>query len=341
MADARFHRRSGPICLGEIAERIGAKLSEGADINRPVVDVAPLQAAGPDELSFFDNIRYLDALSSTRAGACIISPEHAKRAPACIDLLVSPQPYRAYALAAQAFYPKEPPKPGVAPNAVVDESATLGEGCRIEPGAVIGARAEIGARTLIGANSVIGDGVVIGSDCRIGSCASLSHCLIGSRVTIYPGVRLGQDGFGFAPHPSGHVKVPQLGRVVVHDDVEIGANTTIDRGSGPDTVIGAGTFIDNLVQIGHNVEIGRGCIIVAQVGISGSSKLGDFAMLGGQVGLAGHITIGSGARLAAQSGVMRDVPPGATMGGYPAVPIRDWHRQTAALAKLVKKAGSG
>ncbi|MGD9535783.1 MAG: UDP-3-O-(3-hydroxymyristoyl)glucosamine N-acyltransferase [Alphaproteobacteria bacterium] len=341
MADARFHRRAGPIRLGEIAERIGAALSEGADPERLIADVAPLHTAGPDELSFFDNVKYVDALAAMRAGACILSAEHARRAPPGVDLLVSPQAYRAYALAAQAFYPRVAPEPGVAPSAVVDASASVGEGCRIEAGAVIGANAEIGARSLIGPNAVIGDGVVIGADCRIGACASLSHCLIGARVSIYPGVRIGQDGFGFAPDPRGHVKVPQLGRVIVHDDVEIGANATIDRGSGPDTVIGAGTFIDNLVQIGHNVEIGRGCIIVAQVGISGSSKLGDFAMLGGQVGLAGHISIGSGARLAAQSGVMRDVPPGATMGGYPAVPIRDWHRQTAALAKLAKKAGSG
>jgi UDP-3-O-[3-hydroxymyristoyl] glucosamine N-acyltransferase len=340
MADARFHRRVGPLRLGELAARVGATLSDGADPARLILDVAPLQTAGPDELSFFDNIKYVDVLAATRAGACILGPEHVGRAPPGVDLLVTPKAYRAYALAAQAFYPRAVLEPGVASSAMVDGSASLGEGCRVEAGAVIGANVEIGPRTLIGPNAVIGDGVAIGADCRIGACASLSHCLIGSRVSIYPGARIGQDGFGFAPDAGGHVKVPQLGRVIVHDDVEIGANTTIDRGSGPDTVIGAGTFIDNLVQIGHNVEIGRGCIIVAQVGISGSSRLGDFAMLGGQVGLAGHLSIGSGAKLAAQSGVMRDVPPGATMGGYPAVPIRDWHRQTAALARLAKKAGS-
>ena len=339
MADGRFHHRVGPFHLGEIVERTGARLPGGTDPDLLIVDVAPLQSAGPDELSFFDNIRYVEALAATRAGACILSEDHAKRAPPGTALLISGQAYRAYAIAAQLFYPKAVPKAGIAPSAIIDPSAKLGGGCCVEPGAVIGAGVEIGPHCLIGPNVVIGAGVVIGTECRVGASASLSHCLIGDRVTIYPGVRIGQDGFGFAPDPHGHVKVPQLGRVVIHDDVEIGANTTIDRGSGPDTVIGAGAFIDNLVQIGHNVEIGRGCVVVAQVGISGSSKLGDFAVLGGQVGLAGHITIGSGAKLAAQSGVMRDVPPGATMGGYPAVPIRDWHRQTAALAKLVKKSG--
>lgn len=339
MADPRFHRRAGPFRLGAIAERIGVSLSAGADPERLIDDVAPLHGAGPSELSFFDNVRYIEAFAASRAGACVVSPAYADRAPAGMGLLLSQQPYRAYALAAQAFYPRLVPEPGIASSATLDPSAKLGPGCRIEAGAVVGARAEIGPRSLIGPNAVIGEGVVIGADCVIGACASLSHCLIGARVTLYPGVRIGQDGFGFAPDPKRHVKVPQLGRVVIHDDVEVGANSTIDRGSGPDTVIGAGSFIDNLVQIGHNVELGRGCVIVAQVGISGSTKLGDFVVLGGQVGVAGHLTIGSGARLAAKSGVMRDVPPGATQGGFPAVPIREWHRQSALLGKLSKKSG--
>ncbi len=337
MADPRFHRRAGPYSLGVIAERIGARLSDGANPDQAVADVAPLQSAGPDDLSFLDNVAYVEAFAASRAGVCIVAAGHAARAPAGMALLISERPYRAYALAAQAFYPKAPPEPGIAPSATVDPSATLGPGCRVEPGAVIGPRAVLGARNLIGPNAVLGAGAVLGDDCTIGACASLSHCLVGSRVLIYPGVRIGQDGFGFAPDPSGHVKVPQLGRVVIHDDVEIGANSTVDRGSGPDTVIGAGSFIDNLVQIGHNVVLGRGCVIVAQVGISGSTKLGDFVVLGGQAGIVGHVTIGAGAKLAAQSGVIRDVPAGQAYGGYPAMPIREWHRQTAILSKLSKK----
>jgi UDP-3-O-[3-hydroxymyristoyl] glucosamine N-acyltransferase len=251
-------------------------------------------------------------------------------------LLTSEAPYKSYAVAAAMFHPRAEPVPGVHQAAVVDASAAVADGCRIEAGAVVGEHAQIGARCLIGANAVIGPGVEIGEDSRIGPGATVSHSLIGSRVSIYPGARLGQDGFGFAPDPKGHVKVPQLGRVVIEDDVEIGANTTIDRGAGPDTVIGQGCWIDNLVQIAHNVQLGRGCVIVAQVGISGSTKIGDFVQIGGQAGLTGHLTIGTGARIAAQAGIMRDIEPGATYGGSPAVPVRIWHRQSAALARLAK-----
>ncbi len=187
-------------------------------------------------------------------------------------MLIAPQPYRAYAMAAQAFYPEPAPTPGIAPTAIIDASATLGEGCAVGPNAVIGPHVEIGKRCSIGANTVIGAAVVLGDDVRIGVNATLSHCIVGARVRIYTGVRIGQDGFGFAPDPDAPVKVPQLGRVIVGDDVEIGANTTIDRGAGPDTIIGPGTMIDNLVQIGHNVQIGRGCVLVSQVGISGSTQ---------------------------------------------------------------------
>jgi len=199
----------------------------------------------------------------------------------------------------------------------------------------------VGARCQIGANTVIGAGVALGDACRIAANVTLSHCLIGARVVLHPGVRIGQPGFGFAPDAAGPVKIPQLGRVIVGDDVDIGANTTIDRGSGHDTVIGAGTMIDNLVQIGHNVVLGRGCILAGQVGISGSTKLGDFVMVGGQSGLAGHLNIGGGARIGAHAGVMRDVEPGQTVIGAPAVPAIAFWRQVAMIQRLAKQKDGG
>lgn len=336
MPDPRFYAASGPFTLAEIAAAAAARLPAGADPSTRLHDVAPLGAATARHLSFLDNRKYLDAFVATGAGACIAPGALAHRAPPGTTVLASDAPYKAYARAAALFHPVAAPEPGVHPAAVVDPAALLAEDCRIEAGAVIAADARIGARCLVGANATVGSGVEIGDETRIGAGASLSHCLVGARVTIYPGARIGQDGFGFAPDPQGHVKIPQLGRVVIGDDVEIGANTTIDRGSGPDTVVGQGCRIDNLVQIAHNVRIGRGCVIVAQSGIAGSTAVGDFVQVGGQAGLVGHLTIGAGARIAGQSGVIRDIEPGATYGGTPAVPIRSWHRQTAALARLAK-----
>lgn len=339
MADPRFFGVAGPFTVAEIARLTGAAIGGAGEADRVLRDVAPLDAAGPEHLTFLDNRKYLAAFRATGAGAAFVQAAHAGQAPKTVTLLITEQPYRAYAVAAQAFYPEPPPVPGIAAGAVIDPTARLGEGCAIDAHAVIGARAEIGKRCHIGANSVIGAGCVLGDDVRVGANVSISHALIGSRVRLYPGVRIGQDGFGFALDPKGFVKVPQLGRVIVGDDVEVGANTTIDRGAGPDTVIGAGTMIDNLVQIGHNVQVGRGCVLVAQVGISGSTRLGDHVMVGGQVGFAGHLTIGSGARIGAQTGVMRDIAPGESVAGVPAVPVKEFFRQVATLQRLARKKG--
>ncbi|HVM81704.1 MAG TPA: UDP-3-O-(3-hydroxymyristoyl)glucosamine N-acyltransferase [Stellaceae bacterium] len=339
MADPRFFRVAGPLSLRALAERTGAKLDAAADPERLMRDVAPLETAGADDLTFLDNKKYLPAFEATRAGAAFVAPALAERAPMGLALLLTETPYRAYAVAAQAFYPEPRPQPQVHAAALIDPSARIGEDALIGPFAVIEAGAEIGRRCRIGACSVICRGSVLGDDVRIGANVTVSHAIIGARVTLYPGVRIGQDGFGFAPDPKGAVKVPQLGRVIIEDDVEIGANCTIDRGAGPDTVIGAGTMIDNLVQIGHNVRIGRGCILVSQVGISGSTKLGDRVMIGGQGGLIGHLTIGAGARIGAQSGVMEDVPPGATVVGSPAVPQQQFFRQVASLRRLAQRRG--
>jgi UDP-3-O-[3-hydroxymyristoyl] glucosamine N-acyltransferase len=299
-----------------------------------------LDRAGPDDVSFFDNRRYRDAFARSRAGACVVAEADAANAPPGLALLIAAQPYMAYAAIAHAFYPAERPAAGIHPRAVIDPTAKLGAEVAVAAGAVIEAGVEIGAGTAIGANTTIGRNVRIGRECRIGALASLSHCEIGDSVTLHPGVRIGQDGFGFAPDPRGHVKVPQLGRVLIGDNCDIGANTAIDRGSGPDTVIGPGCWIDNLVQIGHNVTIGRGSIVVAQVGISGSTHVGDFVSLGGQAGLTGHLTIGAGARIAAQSGVMNDVPAGATWFGSPAAPAKEAFRQIAVVKRLARSKGT-
>ncbi len=334
MADPRFFARLGPFTLAELAEISGTSVGEGESGETVLDDVAPLDTARARDVSFFDNRKYLDALRATRAGACVIRPEDAEAAPAGMATLLTPQPYKAYALIAQAFYPRPRPVEGIAASAHVDASAVLGEGCQVLPGAVIMDGAEIGARCCIGANSVIGSGVSIGEDCRIGANVSISHALIGARVTIHQGTSIGQEGFGVAPDAEGHVRVPQLGRVIIGDDCEIGANTAIDRGSGPDTVLGPHCWVDNLVQVAHNVTLGRGCILAAQVGIAGSTRLGDFVVAGGQAGFAGHLTVAAGVQVGAQAGVTGNLPAGTRVTGTPARPVRRQLRAQAMLGRL-------
>ena len=341
MADSRFFQKAGPHSLSVLATLSGARLGDPAAGSRLVEDVAPLETAGPGDLTFLDNRKYTDAFMASRGGAAFVTEAMAARAPAGMALLISRDPYKAFARAVQAFYPQPPVIPCRAPSAVIDPAAVVPEDCAIGANVVIEAGARLGARCQIGANTVIGAGVEIGDDCRVAANVTLSHCLIGARVVLHPGVCIGQPGFGFAPDAEGPVKIPQLGRVVVGDDVDVGANTTIDRGSGHDTVIGPTTMIDNLVQIGHNVVLGRGCILASQVGISGSTKIGDFVMIGGQAGFAGHLNIGTGARIAGTAGVMRDVEPGATVIGSPAVPAVAFWRQIAMIQRLAKKKDGG
>jgi UDP-3-O-[3-hydroxymyristoyl] glucosamine N-acyltransferase len=337
-----FFDRAGPFSLGAVAAAANANPADGADLDLALKDVRPLDAAGQGDLSFVDNPKYLPAFAATGASACLVAAKFAKQAPAGTACLVTPEPYRAFARALLLFYPdalrpKAAPASGSDSSSQVHPSAMLESGAIVEAGAVIGPEARIGRGTTIAAGSVIGYRVHIGRDCYIGPNASVTHALVGNHVTIHAGTAIGQDGFGFAMGATGHLKVPQIGRVIIQDGVEIGANSTVDRGALRDTVIGEGTKIDNLVQIGHNVVIGRHCIIVAQTGISGSAQLGDFVALGGQVGVVGHVKIGAGAQIAASSNVRGDVPPGVRWGGTPAKPVRLWFRELTLLQRLAER----
>ena len=335
-----FVKPNCQLTVGEIAALTHAKLRDGDPADRRIGNIAPLDSAGPSDISFLDNSKYLDAFANTRAGACLIAPRFAASAPRGPALLETPHPYPAFVAVTRKLY-SEMLRPsslfatkGRAASAQVHPTARLEAGVTVDPLAVVGPRAEIGAGTVIGARTVIGPDVCIGRDCAIGSGTTIMHALIGDRVIVHPGVRIGQDGFGYLPSSQGHQKIPQARRVIIQDDVEIGANTTIDRGAMRDTVIGEGTKIDNLVQIGHNCSIGCHCLIVSQVGISGSVTIGDFAVLTGQVGIADHLTIGAGVVLGGRAGVMSNVPDGARWAGTPAEPAINWKRGVVLLRRL-------
>ncbi|MDQ0315551.1 UDP-3-O-(3-hydroxymyristoyl)glucosamine N-acyltransferase [Amorphus orientalis] len=345
MSDPSFFAPPVPLSLDEVASLTGAVLVRG-DAQATVSGVAALDRAGTGDLSFVEDKAYWPKLAESQAVAVVCREADVPHVPERMAVLTAGAPYRAFAAVAGKLFPAAVSLPamtgvdGISPFAHVDETAELEPGVIVEPGAVVGPHVQIGSGTVIGPNAVIAQSCRIGRNCRIGAGSVLQFSLIGDRVILHPGVKLGQDGFGYSMGMK-HMKIPQLGRLIVQDDVEIGANTTIDRGSLRDTVIGEGSKIDNLVQIGHNVVIGRHCVIVAEVGISGSAELGDYVVLGGGAAVGEHIKIGTGAQIAGTSAVNDDVPAGERWLGHPAVPFRRWMRERMAVRALANKRGSG
>jgi UDP-3-O-[3-hydroxymyristoyl] glucosamine N-acyltransferase len=329
----RSGERAGTLTAVGIAELVGGELR--GDPSTVVTGVASLDRARPDQLSFLAQLRYAPMLRESRAGIVLVQRDLADAPGDVASRVIVDEPHGAMLSVLPRLYPESDFTPRVHPTAVLGRGAKLGEGIRLDEYVVIGEGAVIGDRVWIGAHSTVGSSADLGARTRLFPDVTVyAGSSIGERVIIHSGVRVGSDGFGYVFRSGRHEKIPHVGRCVIGDDVEIGANTTIDRGSIDDTLIGAGTKIDNLVQIGHNVRIGSLCMIMAQVGIAGSARIGDGVVIAGQAGLGGHIAIGDRARIGGQAGVFGDVPAGQEWSGYPARPHRESLRASAALVKL-------
>lgn len=343
MIDPSFFTPARPITVGEIAELTGAQLQDSADSERIVQTISSIHDAAEDSLVFAEKGVSRQLITGLKAAAILCTPELAALVPPEVVRITTESPRRAFAKVGRELYPESnhPPsvagRGGVSEHAIIHEDVEIEADVTIEAGAVIGRGVAIGRGSVIGPNAVIGVGCKIGRDCHIASGCGIKATLIGDRVIIHGGTQIGHDGFGFVPGDRGAEKIPQLGRVIIQDNVEIGANVTIDRGTLSDTVIGEGTKIDNQVQIGHNVRIGRHCLIAGQCGVSGTVTIGDHVMLGGQTGIADHVTIGSGVSLAAQSGVVSNIKSGGTWAGAPARPIKELFKTEMALRRLTRQ----
>ena len=337
MIDSRFFKKSNPLSLEQICQYLKISVPNGCDKGKLFGSVAVLSAAGEEDVSCYNNAKYLEDLKQTKAGLCLITAEEASQAPASTICLIVDHPYRCFGKIASLLYPFSVGSKTISDFSFIEPTAKIGNNCTISAFAVIEADVVIGDSCFIGPHCIIQKGTILGNNCHLEAHVVIGYAVVGNQVYIKPGARIGQPGFGFHMDEKGHFDIPQLGRVLIGDHVHIGANTTIDRGSFADTIIGKGVRIDNLVQIAHNVEVGDNSVLVAQVGIAGSTKLGKFVIAAGQVGIAGHLNIGNGVKIAAQSGLMRDVVDRETIAGSPAVPVRDWHKQTIALQRLTKR----
>jgi len=343
MAQPTFFTKPPSATLAEIASAAKAELVDPSRAGHVIKGLASLDEAGPAHLTFFDNLKYVDQLALTRAGACFVSLRFEAEVPDHVAVLRVAQPFRAFVKLAREWH-RDALRPqswvgneGIASSAIIDPTARLEDGVVVDPLAVIGPDVEIGSGTVIGVGAVIGASVKIGRNCNVGARTAIQCALVGNDVLIHPGCSIGQDGYGFVFFgPDGHLKVPQTGRVLIQNDVEIGAGTTIDRGSLRDTVIGEGTKIDNQVQIGHNVTIGRHCLLAAQIGLAGSLTIGDNVALGAKVGINNHLKIGDGAQVTAMSAVKDDIPPNGRWGGHFAKPTKQWFREILAVERLVR-----
>jgi UDP-3-O-[3-hydroxymyristoyl] glucosamine N-acyltransferase len=337
MADNIFYIYKGKKSLKDIAQLIQAELVASDKANEIIENVCSIESAGAEDICFFYDKKNKALAQQIKAKACVTTKELAPLIPDGVAVLISENPKLAFITLVSAFYEEHKPSPKIESDSHISKSAQIGKNCYIGHNAVIEDDVVIGDNCVIEANVVIAHGCKIGNNCRIANNASIAYCLMGNDCYIYTGARIGQDGFGFSVVDGRHKRIPQIGRVIIGNDVEVGANTCIDRGALDDTIIGDGTRIDNLVQLAHNDKTGKCCILVAQTGIAGSCTLGDYVVCGGQAGLADHLTVGSGAQIAAQSGVMRDIEPGAIVMGTPTVPFKDFMRQVAFLQKNSKK----
>ncbi|CAM5634695.1 UDP-3-O-(3-hydroxymyristoyl)glucosamine N-acyltransferase [Mycolicibacterium aubagnense] len=342
MTEPVFFVASRRFTVAEVANLTGSALPNEAYAETVIETIASATDTNEKALVFVDGKRNVGLMPTLNAAAVLCTADIADKAPAGVAVLINPRPQQAFAMIGRLLYPDASTpvaltsEKGVSSRAYVDDTAHVEDGAIVEAGAVIGAGAYIGSGTVIAANAVVGRNCRIGRDGYIGPGASVQYALVGNRVIIHGGARVGQDGFGFAGGAKGPERMPQIGRVIIQDDVEIGSNTTVDRGAMADTVIGEATKIDNLVQIAHNVRIGRGCIIAGHCGLSGSVTLGDYVMLGGRVGIADHITVGDRVQVAASSGLMYDIPAGERWAGMPAQPMRDFFRELSAIRAFTK-----
>ena len=337
MVDTVFYNYSGAKKIAEIAKISHSVLATEGKENELIENVCSIESAGSEDICFFYDKKNKAMAQNIMANACITTTDLAAFVPDGVIVLISENPKLSFIELVSAFYSEFKPATKIEDSASVSKSARIGKHCYIGHGAVIGDDVVIGDNCVIEANAVIARGCQIGNNCRIGNNASIAYCLMGNDCYIYTGARIGQDGFGFSVVEGRHKRIPQIGRVIIGNDVEVGANTCIDRGALDDTIIGDGCRIDNLVQVAHNDKIGRCCILVAQTGIAGSCTFGDYVVCGGQTGFADHLNIGSGAQVGAQSGVMRDIEAGAIVMGTPTVPFKDFMRQVAFLQKNSKK----
>lgn len=337
MADSAFYINKGPFSLRQVAEIVGAKLVDENKAALQVRDIATLEKAAEGQICFFYDKKSKAKAAEMKASACVVTTELQEFVPEGVAKLVADNPKLAFLKLNLAMYAEKKPDPMIADSAHIDDSARLGEHCFVGENVVIEAGVVIGDNCVIEHGAVIGEGCKIGDNCRIGVNAKVSYCQMGNNCYIFAGAQIGNDGFGFMMIDGQHRRIPQIGRVIIGDDVEVGANSCIDRGALDDTIIGDGCRIDNLVQIAHNDVLGRGCVIVAQTGIAGSCTFGDYVVCGGQTGFADHLTVGSGAQIGAQSGIMSNIDAGAVLMGYPAVPIKDFMRQALYLKKVSKK----